>query len=112
MDTTRRLWLGLAALMIAGFGVLLWMGWDIHLQAPPVPERVVSDRGDVIYDPFGGLMTVPYRALLKGRKGRASELSATYFHDGLHYCRKAEAKMAIPSMFDMLGLADDLEAAE
>ena len=49
MDTTRRLWLGLAALMIAGFGVLLWMGWDIHLQAPPVPERVVTDRGDVVY---------------------------------------------------------------
>ena len=49
MDTTRRLWLGLAALMLAGFGVLLWMGWDIHLQAPPVPERVVSDRGDVVY---------------------------------------------------------------
>ena len=49
MDTTRRLWLGLAALMLAGFGVLLWMGWDIHLQAPPVPERVVSDRGEVVY---------------------------------------------------------------
>jgi nitric oxide reductase subunit B len=49
MDTTRRLWLGLAALMLAGFGVLLWMGWDIHLQAPPIPERVVSDRGEVIY---------------------------------------------------------------
>ena len=49
MDTTRRLWLGLAALMLAGFGVLLWMGWDIHLKAPPIPERVVSDRGDVIY---------------------------------------------------------------
>ncbi len=49
MDTTRRLWLGLAALMIAGFGVLLWMGWDIHLQAPPVPERVVTRQGEVVY---------------------------------------------------------------
>ena len=49
MDTTRRLWLGLAALMVAGFGVLLWMGWDIHVQAPPIPERVVTQRGDVLY---------------------------------------------------------------
>jgi len=70
-----------------------------------------SARGDVIYDPFGGLMTVPYRALLKGRKGRASELSATYFADGVRYLRMAEAKMAVPSMFDLMGIADEAEAA-
>jgi hypothetical protein len=66
-----------------------------------------SNAGDVIYDPFGGLMTVPYRAILKGRRGQASELSATYFHDGLHYCRQAEAQRAVPDMFAML----DTEAA-
>ena len=49
MDTTRRLWLGLTALMLAGFGVLLWMGWDIHQQAPPMPERVVTQSGHVVY---------------------------------------------------------------
>jgi len=61
-----------------------------------------SNAGEVIYDPFGGLMTVPYRAILKGRRGQASELSATYFHDGLHYCRQAEARRAVPDMFAML----------
>ncbi|RUM98086.1 DNA methylase N-4 [Pseudaminobacter arsenicus] len=71
-----------------------------------------SNKGDVIYDPFGGLMTVPYRAILKGRRGQASELSETYFRDGLRYCQKAEAKMAVPSMFDLLGIEADLEAAE
>lgn len=71
-----------------------------------------SNKGDVIYDPFGGLMTVPYRAVLKGRRGQASELSDTYFRDGVRYCRMAEAKAAVPSMFDMLGLGDTLEAAE
>lgn len=70
-----------------------------------------SNPGDIVYDPFGGLMTVPYRAILKGRRGQASELSDTYFRDGTRYCREAEAKRAIPTMFDMLGL-DDLEAAE
>jgi DNA modification methylase len=67
-----------------------------------------SDKGDLVYDPFGGLMTVPYRAILKGRRGQASELSATYFEDGLRYCRAAEAKIAVPDMFAALGLeADD-----
>jgi hypothetical protein len=72
-----------------------------------------SNRGDVIYDPFGGLMTVPYRAILKGRRGQASELSDTYFADGLRYCQAAERKIAVPSMFSLMGLNDgNLEAAE
>ena len=49
MDTTRRLWLGLAALLVSSFGVLLWMGNDIYQQAPPIPERVVSANGTLIY---------------------------------------------------------------
>lgn len=49
MDTTRRLWLGLAALLVSSFGVLLWMGNDIYQQAPPIPERVVSATGTLIY---------------------------------------------------------------
>ena len=66
-----------------------------------------SDKDDLVYDPFGGLMTVPYRAILKGRRGQASELSATYFADGLRYCRAAEAKLAVPDMFGALGLDVD-----
>ncbi|TPN43225.1 DNA methyltransferase [Mesorhizobium sp. B1-1-7] len=65
-----------------------------------------SNPGDIVYDPFGGLMTVPYRAILKGRRGQASELSDTYFRDGVRYCREAEAKRAIPTMFDMLGIPE------
>ena len=49
MDTTRRLWLGLAALLVSSFGVLLWMGNDIYQQAPPIPERVISQSGTLIY---------------------------------------------------------------
>ena len=45
MATTRPLWLGLAALLVSSFGVLLWMGNDIYQQAPPIPERVVSVNG-------------------------------------------------------------------
>ncbi|RUV23451.1 MULTISPECIES: DNA methyltransferase [unclassified Mesorhizobium] len=61
-----------------------------------------SSPGDVIFDPFGGLMTVPYRAILKGRIGMASELNETSFVDGLYYCHEAEAKRNTPSFFDLL----------
>lgn len=61
-----------------------------------------SNAGDVVYDPFGGLMTVPYRAIAKGRFGMASELNGTSFKDGAHYCREAEAKRNVPSLFDLM----------
>lgn len=62
-----------------------------------------SNEGDLIFDPFGGLMTVPYRALLKGRRGAATELNAGYFLDGVHYLRMAEEKMTTPALFDLAG---------
>jgi hypothetical protein len=60
-----------------------------------------SNPDDLVFDPFGGLMTVPYRALLKGRRGAATELSATYFLDGVHYLHMAEEKMVTPQLFDV-----------
>ena len=49
MSTTKRLWLGLAALLIASFGVMLWLGFELHQTAPPMPERVVTRSGHVVY---------------------------------------------------------------
>ena len=49
MSTPKRLWLGLAALLIASFGVMLWLGFELHQTAPPMPERVVSRSGHVVY---------------------------------------------------------------
>ena len=49
MGNTRKLWLGLATLLVVSFGVLLWAGTEIFRAAPPVPERVVSDSGQVLY---------------------------------------------------------------
>jgi DNA modification methylase len=60
-----------------------------------------SNEGDLIYDPFGGIMTVPYRAILKGRRGAAVELNSKYFLDGVHYLRIAEEKMTTPQLFDL-----------
>ncbi len=49
MSDTRKLWIGLALLLAASFAVLLWMGAAIHQNAPPMPERVVAESGQVIY---------------------------------------------------------------
>jgi len=48
MSSTKKLWTALAALLIASFGALLWIGGQIHRQAPPMPERVAAD-GSVVY---------------------------------------------------------------
>ena len=42
MSNTRKLWLGLAALLIASFSVLLWAGGEIFRAAPPMPEKVLA----------------------------------------------------------------------
>ena len=49
MNSTKKLWALLAILLVVSFGVLLWSGNQIYQSAPPMPERVVSDGGNVIY---------------------------------------------------------------
>jgi nitric oxide reductase subunit B len=49
MTNTKKLWTILAALLVVSFGVLLWTGDQIHRKAPPMPDRVVSSDGSVIY---------------------------------------------------------------
>jgi hypothetical protein len=60
-----------------------------------------SNAGEVVYDPFCGLGTVPYRAILKGRRGGGSELNAAYFMDQVHYLKAAERQVSMPTLFDL-----------
>lgn len=66
-----------------------------------------TNPGETVYDPFCGLGTVPYRAILKGRRGGGSELNPAYFMDQVHYLRAAEREVTMPGLFDAL----ELEAA-
>jgi len=50
MSSSRRLWMALCLLLIAGFGVLLWMGGEIHRAAPPMPERVITAAGKTLFN--------------------------------------------------------------
>lgn len=61
-----------------------------------------SNKGELVYDPFCGLGTVPYCAIKKGRRGGGSELNAAYFMDQVHYLRAAEKEVSMPSLFDFL----------
>ena len=49
MGSTRKLWLGLAALLVVSFSILLWAGGEIFRAAPPIPEQVLSEDGAVLY---------------------------------------------------------------
>ena len=75
-----------------------------------IVERLVdrySNPGEIVLDPFGGLMTVPLVALKKDRKGIGIELNPDYFRDGLGYLKTEEAKKNEPTLFDFLGVEEE-----
>lgn len=75
-----------------------------------IVERIInrfSMPGESVYDPFGGLMTVPYCSIKLGRVGLGCELNREYFIDGAAYCRAAVAEMAMPSLFSLEEEAGD-----
>lgn len=81
-------------------------GKEMHLcpMQFDLADRVIeqfSMPGETVYDPFGGLMTVPYRAIKLGRRGIGCELSPSYFVDGAAYCKAAADEIAMPSLFTL-----------
>lgn len=50
MIASRKLWNWLALVCVLSFAALGWVGTEIYLHAPPIPERVQSDSGDVLFD--------------------------------------------------------------
>ena len=70
-----------------------------------IVERIInrySNEGDVVYDPFGGLMTVPMTAVKMHRFGKGCELNADYFRDGVGYLQSAENEIDEPTLFDFM----------
>lgn len=70
-----------------------------------IVERIInrySNPGEVIFDPFGGLMTVPMVAIKMSRYGYGIELNTDYFRDGVGYCKAAEAELEMPTLFDFV----------
>lgn len=65
-----------------------------------------SNPGELVYDPFCGLGTVPYRAIKLGRKGQGSELNTGYFFDSLQYLKAMEQEVSMPGLFDALEMEE------
>lgn len=81
-------------------------GQEMHLcplQFDIVDRLIVqlSNKGDTVFDPFGGLMTVPYCAIKLDREAVATELNPRYFADGVAYVEAAVREASIPTLFDM-----------
>ncbi|GAB3388322.1 hypothetical protein GCM10027432_24520 [Lysobacter fragariae] len=71
-------------------------------------------EGEEVFDPFGGIGTVPSRALRLKRRGRAVELNPTYFLDMAAYCAAEAQGKPMPGLFDLIEAevtAPDLEKA-
>lgn len=48
MNPTRKAWWLLGAALLAAFSLLGFFGREVYRQAPPIPERVVTDDGRVV----------------------------------------------------------------
>lgn len=69
-----------------------------------IVDRTITQHtmpGETVYDPFAGIMTVPYCALKLGRRGIGVELNADYWRDGVHHVEGIAADQAAPTLFDL-----------
>jgi hypothetical protein len=69
-----------------------------------IADRLVerfTNPGEIVFDPFAGLGTVPLRAMRLGRKGLGTELNPVYWREALRYLRAEERAMSTPTLFDL-----------
>ena len=60
-----------------------------------------SNAGELIYDPFAGIGSVPYQAIKMGRKGYGVELNAEYWRFMCGHCERIESELTAPTLFDL-----------
>ena len=86
-------------------------GKEQHLCPLPwdIVDRLIhrwSNPGDVVLDPFGGIMTIPYCAAQLGRSSVGIELNPVYWRDGIAHVRAVAEDLNTPSLFDILEDSD------
>lgn len=70
-----------------------------------IVERLIrrySNEGDLVFDPFSGVGTVPLYAIKMGRRGYGVELNQGYFADAVNYLEDQSAGESMPTLFDVL----------
>lgn len=78
-----------------------------HLCPLPfdIVDRLInrfSNAGETIFDPFGGIGTVPVRAVKAGRVGHSCELNPSYWEDSTYYLRDVDRGADQFTLFDLL----------
>lgn len=71
-------------------------------------KRIINrytNKGELVFDPFGGIGSVPYQALKMGRHALMTELNLDYWKAAVGYCEIAENEIAMPTLFDMADFA-------
>ncbi len=46
---TKKLWIGFVVVMVVSFGILGYFGREIYREAPPIPEKVITADGTVLF---------------------------------------------------------------
>lgn len=60
-----------------------------------------TNENETVFDPFGGVMSVPYCAIQLNRNAVATELKTSYFETGCGYLKQLEEDMNQPTLFDI-----------
>ena len=88
---------------------------DVEMHVCPLQIEIVdrlieqySMPDELVFDPFAGIGTVPSRAVALRRRGAGVELNETYYRDAVGYCERAEAKIATPTLFDLLAPEEEV----
>uniref|UniRef100_UPI0032178302 nitric-oxide reductase large subunit n=1 Tax=uncultured Draconibacterium sp. TaxID=1573823 RepID=UPI0032178302 len=45
----KKLWWGFIAVMVISFSVLLYYGSEIYREAPPIPDKVITEDGSILF---------------------------------------------------------------
>lgn len=80
-----------------------------------IVERVIerwSNPGEVVFDPFGGIMTVPLCAVKMGRFGVGCEFNHEYWAHGVKYLKAAEDLLNVPTLFDVIENKEEIDHAD
>lgn len=81
------------------------------LQLDIVKRLIVryTNEGEVVFDPFAGIGTVPYMAVKLKRTGWGVELNTGYWKESLHYLKKVESLRSIGTLFGDADVEEDAE---
>ncbi len=66
-----------------------------------------TNPGDIVYDPFAGIGSVPYQAVLMGRRGLGCELKESYFIQAAKNLLIADRKAAAPKQVGFEYFSED-----